>query len=110
MSLHHGVPRGTILRPLKPILKLLEQMLNETCKMIQCADDTVLFCDENDIKNALKLLQESCQKLPLYFPKQSFKINTKKTVLIKLSEKHTGENHNTIFSTMLDNYKIEKKP
>ena len=31
--------------------------LTESCKVVQYADDTLLFCDDNDIKNALQLLQ-----------------------------------------------------
>ena len=50
-----------------------EKKLAKTCKVIQYADDTLLFCDYDKIKNALELLQKSCQDYSLYFTKHSVK-------------------------------------
>ena len=59
ISLHQSVPQGTILGPIlfKLYINDLNKNLTESCKVVQYADDTLLFCDDNDIKNALQLLQ-----------------------------------------------------
>ena len=88
---------------------MIEQNLKETCKVVQYADDKVLFCDDNDIKNALQLLQKFCQNLSLYFTKNSLKLNTKKTQLIILSNKHQGRNHIPKFNIILDDNKNRRK-
>ena len=105
MSLHQGVPQGTILGPLifNLYIKDLNKNLTESCKVVQYVDDTLLVCDDNDINNALQLLQKSCQKLALNCTKHSLKLNTKKTELIIFSKKHQGRNHNSKFSIILDN-------
>ena len=59
--------------------------------MVQSEDDTLLFCDDNDIKKALQILQKSCQNLSLYFTKQSLKLKTKKTDLIITSKNFKAE-------------------
>ena len=77
--------------------------------MVRYADDKVLFCDDNDIKNALQLLQLSCQNLSLYFTKNFLKLNTKKTELLILSNKHQGRNQDPKFNIMLDDNKNRRK-
>ena len=84
--------------------------LTEFCKVVQYADDTLPFCDDNDINNALQLLQKSCENLSLYFTKHSLKHNTKKTELTIFSKNYPGRNLNSKFSIILDDNKIEKKP
>ena len=59
--------------------------------MVQSEDDTLLFCDDNDIKKALQILQKSCQNLSVYFTKQSLKLKTKKTDLIITSKNFKAE-------------------
>ena len=76
----------------------------------QYADDTLLFCDDNDIKIALHLLQKSCQNLSLYFTKYSLKLNRKKIELIILNKKHQGRNHNSDLSIKIADKKLEEKP
>ena len=110
ISLHQGVPQGTIFGPLIFNLYIndFNKKLTESCKVVQYADDTLLFCDDNDIKNALQLLQKSCQKLSLYLTKHSLKLNTKKTKLIIFSKKHQDRNHNSKLSIKLDDEKLKK--
>ena len=46
MSLHQGVPQGTIFEPLifRLYINDLNKNLTESCKVVQYADDTLLFC------------------------------------------------------------------
>ena len=88
----------------------LNKNLTESCRVVQYAYDTLLFCDVNDTKNTLQLVQKSCQNLSLYFTNHSLKLNTKKTELILLSNKHQGSNHNSKLSVLSDANKIEEKP
>ena len=54
ISHHQGVPQGTNFRLLIFNLYIndLNQNLTETCKVVQYADDTLLFCDDNNIKSS----------------------------------------------------------
>ena len=55
-----GLPRTNFFEI--PIFQLymndLTKQLAELCKVVHYADDKLLFCDDNDIKNALELLQK----------------------------------------------------
>ena len=50
--LHQGLPQGTFLGHLIFNLYIndLNKNLTEICKMEQYAEDTLLICDDNDIK------------------------------------------------------------
>ena len=65
--------------------------LTESSKVVQYADDTLLFCDDYDIKISLKLSQIDCQNLSLYFTKYSLNFHTKNFELIRFSKNIKAE-------------------
>ena len=63
----------------------------EFCKVVQYADDTQLFCDDNDIKKNYTAVAKNRQKFFLHSTKHSFKLNKSKTELITFSKKLEAE-------------------
>ena len=58
IALEQGVPRGTVLGHLIFNLYIndLNKQIDKTCKIVQYADDTLLFCENNDPQKAIKAL------------------------------------------------------
>ena len=88
----------------------LKKPLAKKCKMVQYAENTLLFCDDIAIQNFLQLMQKSCQKLSSNFLKYSIKLNTNKTELMIFSKRHQGRNYKTNFRIMFDDNQIEVQP
>ena len=88
--LHQGVPEGMVLGPL--ICNLctinLNKQLTKSCKVDQCADDRILFCNNWHIETALRELEKKCSFLSKYFRRHLLQLNAEKTQLIIFSRNH----------------------
>ena len=59
-----------------------------SCKIVQYADDTLLFTEHKDLKQCLQSLEESCKLAYEYFNIHSLNINADKTELIVITKKN----------------------
>ena len=84
-----GVPQGTFLGFLICNLYIndLNEQIDKTGKIVQYADDTLLFCENNDPQIAHKALEANCSLLSIYFLEHSLQLNAKKTEIIVFSKK-----------------------
>ena len=89
IALEQGVPQGTVPGPL--ILNMyisgLIKQIDKECKMVQYADDALLFCENNDPQKALKALEANCSLLSNYSLKHSLQLNAKKSRTHRFQQK-----------------------
>ena len=90
IELKQGVPQGTILGPLLFTLYVndLTEQITEDARIIQYADDCLLFCSHQDPDIALQCLQTNILKLESYFKSQRLNLNGSKTEFITFSRKN----------------------
>ena len=79
----------------------LNKQINKTCKIVQYADDTLLFCENKDQQITLEALEANCL-LSIYFLEHSFQLNEKKTELIVFSKKHSRKKDEKFTITQAD--------
>ena len=65
----------------------LIKQIDKTFKIVQHADDTLLFCENNDPQKALKALEGNCSLLSNYFLEHSLQFNAKKNRTHSLQKK-----------------------
>ena len=84
IELKQGVPQGTILGPLLFNLYVndLTGQITEDARIIQYADDCLLFCSHQDPDIALQCLQTIFLKLESYFKSHRLNLNGSKTEFI----------------------------
>ena len=58
------------------------------CKVVQYADDTLLFTEHKDLMQCLQILEESCKLAYQYFNIHSLNLNAEKTELIVITKKN----------------------
>ena len=72
----------------------MENVYDNQCKIIQCADDTMIFCPHEEPEKAKCAVKKIVQKLVLYFETHQLTISAEKTEFIifsKLSKNETVE-------------------
>ena len=81
--------QGTVLGPLLFNLYIndLSKNIPSNCKIVQYADDTLLFTEYKDLKQCLQNLEESCKLAQQYFNIDSLNLNAEKTELIVITKK-----------------------
>ena len=110
IALEQSVSQGTVFGPLIFNLYIndLNKQIDKTCKIVQYADDTLLFCENNDPQKAIKALEANCSLLSNYFLEHSLQLNAKKTELIVFSKKHSRKKDEK-YTITLDDKMIEEK-
>ena len=80
IKLYQGVPQGIVLGQLLLNLYIndLSKNIPSNCKIVQYADDTLLFTEHKDLKQCLQNLDESCNLAHHYFNIHSLNLNTEK--------------------------------
>ena len=65
IALEQGVPQNTVLDPLIFNLYIsdLNKQIDKTCKIVQYADDKLLFCENNEPQKAHRALKADCSLL-----------------------------------------------
>ena len=107
IALEQGVPQGTVLGPLIFNLYIndLNKQFDKTCKIVQYADDTLLFCENNDPQRALKAFKANCSLLSICFLEHSIQLNAKKNRTQQKLFKEKDEK----YTITLDDKLIEEK-
>ena len=90
IELKQGVPQGTILGPLLFNLYVndLNGQITEDARIIQYADDCLLFCSHQDPDIALQGLKTNILKLESFFKSHQLNMNGSKTEFITFSRKN----------------------
>jgi hypothetical protein len=105
MSISCGVPQGSILGP-----KLFILYINDMCNVTQLfnyilfADDTNLFCSNDDVKVLNRQVNEGLVKLKRWFAVNKLSLNVEKTNYINFS----AAKSNTEMNLMIGDKNIQK--
>ena len=110
IALEQGVLQGTVLGPLIYNLYIndLNKQIDKTFEIVKYADDTLLFCENNDPQKALKAVEANCSLLLNYFLEHSLQLNAKKTKLIVFSKEHSRKKDEK-YTFIVDDKKSYKK-
>ena len=84
ISLYQGVPQGTVLGPLlfNLYVNSMQKIIDETCKIVQYADDIFLFVADKCVNTAKQRLENNIAKLVEYFESHRLNLNEDKTEFI----------------------------
>ena len=88
ISLYQGVPQGTVLGPLlfNLYVNSMQKINDETCKIVQYADDIFLFVADKCVNTAKQRLETNIAKLVEYFESHRLNLNEDKTEFIVFCE------------------------
>lgn len=95
---NNGLPEGSVLAPL--LFNLYGHDMPKTkCNRFQYADDTALACQDKDISNFEKRLEEDLETLKLYFKKWRLKLNPQKieSIIYHLNNRQASTTMNITF-------------
>ena len=103
IQLYQGVPQGTILGPLlfKIYVNNMVEKIDNSCNLVQYADDTMIFTSNKDVYDSLKALEKNILHLERYFESHLLTINASKTEFIVSSKPHKNR--------VMENLKLEVK-
>ena len=103
IQLYQGVPQGTILVPLlfNIYVNNIIENIDNSCNLVQFADDTMIFTSNKDVYDSLKALEKNVLHLERYFESHLLTINASKTEFIVFSKPHKNR--------VMENLKLEVK-
>ena len=69
-----GLPQGCMGSPLEFNIytRNADTQIDPNCKIIQYADDTLIYCDHSNLNFVLNPIQKSLDKLTVYFEKEIY--------------------------------------
>lgn len=88
-TLYKGVPQGSILSPILFICYThdLQNHINPHCKLIQYADDLVIYDSTKSLEQGISNLDDSVSSLKLYLTQNSFNIKASKSAVCIFSKR-----------------------
>ena len=109
IKVFRGVPQGAILGPLlfNIYVKDLRTAIDSNVKMIQYADDCLVFASNKVEKIAKKSLESNINNLKKYFRERQLYLNSSKTKLVYFSKQN--DQRNKIQDSILVDIKVIKK-
>ena len=110
IAIEQGVPQGTVLSPLifNHYINDLNKQIDKTCKIVQYADDTLLFSENNDPQKALKALKANRSLLLNNFLEHALLLNAKKNRTHSFQQK-TFKEKKEKYTITLDDKIVEEK-
>ena len=79
--INHGVPQGTVLRPLIFILYVndFSEAVSPNCDVLQFADDTAILCHAKDEANLQLIAEDTLNRTDQYKKQNRLTLNEEKT-------------------------------